>query len=132
MIEARATIQLIGRPVEVLQAGLRRVLKEIKEAYEVKNYDFLEPEEIGKNIFSAILEIEFVSKNVEDLFNFILEFGPISLEILKIENEKLDEASLEKFLNEVISKLMELITIVNKLKAENISLKKRINELMKK
>ena len=111
MILARATIQGLGKPKEYLEKVMKELLEKVKAKYEVVGYSFEKPSLIGKTVYEQLLVVEVRFRGIKEVFEFIMDFGPISMEVLELKLKKVDERELEEALQYVIFKLMDVVNL---------------------
>jgi len=66
------------------------------------------PKSTGNNVFTSFVEVIVEIKNFSGVLGFIIDFGPINIEILEPEGVvKIDSGELEGVINDFIAKLHE-------------------------
>lgn len=80
------------------------------QLYKVANIEILEPEKFGeeKPYYSGHIEAEIEFKDVEQMFDFLVKFMPVSFEILDPSILKVPSSHLTTPLNQLIGDLQQI------------------------
>jgi len=103
-------------------------VKEVKEIQVVKE-ELVDTKQMeDKKLWSNFAELELQVKEMGALIDFCFDFMPSSIEIL--EPEKIDGARepLTNLLNDLIGRLHQYDMLLKNLHAENIMLKKKVED----
>ena len=105
-IKIRAILEVLGRPENAVKLTLENIVKRVDDRKNIsvlsKHFSKLKSEERG--FFSAFVELDLEFEEFGEVIGFMLDFGPISLEILSPEELVLDAGSVEASLNELLTK----------------------------
>ncbi len=110
MFEIRCIIELFGKPADALLKVLDNIIKSIKEREEVEllKFEHGKPENVKGEFFSAFTEVTVRIRDIEKLIGFLIDFGPVNIEILKPVGEVvIDSNDLESVLNDLMNKIHE-------------------------
>jgi hypothetical protein len=88
----------------------------------IKDVDKLE----NSPLYSAFIEAEVLLKDIKELFKFSTFFTPSSLQILEPTKIKVDNITLQEFLNEIVSVINITVNNLKNLEAENRLLKEEL------
>ncbi|MEO2154713.1 MAG: hypothetical protein ABGW69_02795 [Nanoarchaeota archaeon] len=88
-------------------------------------------EVLNSPMFSAYVEVEILIKDIKSLFLFSTLFTPTSLQIIEPTKIKVDNITLQDFLNETISLLNNLFNNMKNLDAENKMLREELSNCKK-
>jgi hypothetical protein len=130
-IVVKAIIEIVGGPKEHVEDTLKKVVKNLKDNFKVLRYKIYETKEI-KKLWSAFSEIEIEFDSLNKLFGLCYDYFPSSIEILEPIKFELKNKDFEDLLNDLLAKLHLYSMIIKKLQAEDILLKKRLNEMVGK
>ncbi len=83
----------------------------------------------GTPMYSGFIETEILFKDIKELLKFAVNFTPSSLQIIEPTKLKVDNITLQDFLNEIISLLNNLFNTMKNLDAENKLLKEELNKI---
>ena len=105
-IVLRANIEILGKPETAVTSTLENIAARIEKRNSItllkKKIEKLKKEEQG--FFSSSLEVEVSVEDFSDMVGFILDFGPINIEILEPENISFDSGDIEEGLNQLLGK----------------------------
>ena len=124
-VELRCTIELMARPKEAAIDSLKKILATAEEngkKLRIYNEVYSEPKELEKDFYS----------DMESLFNFILDYAPSTIEVIKPEKVELPISSLQTLLNDISGRLNEMDQTIKVYSASNVLLQNENNELKKK
>lgn len=136
MVKARSIIEIVGGPKEHVDKAMGIVLDKLREGKEVKlikdKVFEAQPLEGKKPLFSTFCEIEIETKKMDDLFGFCFDFMPSSVEIYDPAELILNIDAVNDMVNELITKLHQYDMAFKNIYAQNIILKRQMDELTKK
>ncbi|MFH1317198.1 MAG: hypothetical protein ABII01_06765 [Candidatus Woesearchaeota archaeon] len=105
-INSRVIIEILGKPEGHVKDAMEKVVERIKNEDEIiiTNTDFsdLEPQE---SMFSAFVEVEMLTKNIEKLVWFCFDFLPSSVEIIEPQEFRYNAKEFSNFLNDLQARL---------------------------
>lgn len=98
------TFEVMGTAEDVVKKALEEHVKKFEddvrtEVYMKKFSDVEKLEIEGRILFSAICEVEFLSKNFRDVVNLVLVYGPSACEILEPERIEIELNEAQDILN---------------------------------
>ncbi len=79
-----------------------------------------------KPFWSTFAEVEIEVDGIETLVGFCFDFLPSSIEIIKPNKFMIEDASINNMLNDLIAKLHQYDMVLKNVHAQNILLKKKI------
>ena len=94
---------------ETATSGLADLLDKLDSDQRVKIYkkEFSDVQKVGKVVeafdeaYSQTVKVEFVVKNLDDLVEVVIEYGPSGMEVLEPKEIKLTNADAQAVLNRV-------------------------------
>lgn len=130
-LKARAVIEILGSPEQHVQKTMQMILDKAKQYPNttITSEKLFPAEKMGdKKLWSTFAELEMEAKTIQTLMGFCFDFMPSSLEILEPEEMALQHHALSDFLNDLLARLHHYDMILKNIHAENILLKKRLEE----
>jgi len=110
-------IEVMAVGKEVTKEALKKHLDKIKREKGIKIYkkNLEKAEKIGKkiekkDIYTQIVEMEFVIENLRKLSDFVMVYGPSALEILEPEKIQIDMNEAQEMLNRIATLLHSFTT----------------------
>ena len=133
--KGHSIIELLGRPKESVESGLKQVVStlessDIVKAGEIEVSDVVNAKDT-KTMFAGFIEFDVEFKTYDDIFGFLIDFMPSSLEINEPAELKLDHASFNNMLSDVIAKLHEYDKIVKDTITERVFLERKMDLLIR-
>lgn len=132
-VQTRAIIEILGKPKEGIESMLRDYTKKIRENnnYILLKEDFTEGEQVEgtESLFAAFVEVEFLSKNIEQVVWFCFDYMPSSIEVIEPQEFLHSAKTYTDFLNEVQGKMHEIDLMLKKTWRENQILLQNISTL---
>jgi DNA-binding Lrp family transcriptional regulator len=128
MISATAVVQIAGRPKEHVEKVLEEVSKKVDEhGYRTQRIELteVEPLEGEDDVYSGFFEVDLELKNHEQLFGFIQDFNPASIEVSDPDEFEMSLADYNALVTTVASTIQQYDQILKEKIAENQGLKKR-------
>jgi len=123
----RFTIEVMGKPPEMVDKTLRQVVKSFGERYKIVHEDYSEIKQIEKSsLFSGFVEIEFEVENFEKLFAAVIDYGPTIVEVVEPSEIKVRNIELQSALSDLVAKFHQFSKAIQYLKVENMKLKEKI------
>ena len=134
-VKARSIIEIVGGPKEHIDKAMSTVMEKLKGDEHVtllKEKVFeAQPLQDKKPLFSSFCEVEIEAKSVEDLFGFCFDFMPSSVEVFDPVDFNLKAETVNDMFNELITKLHQYDMAVRNIYAQNILLKRKLEEQTK-
>ena len=104
-----AGFEAMAVKAETATSGLADLLDKLDNDKRVKIYkkEFSDVQKVGKVVeafdeaYSQAVKVEFVVKNLDDLVEIVMEYGPSGMEILEPKEIKLSNADAQAVLNSV-------------------------------
>ena len=131
-ILAKAIIEVLGRPEEHVEETMKLVIDKTKklENVELIKKKIHEIKEQEGGLFSTFTEIEILTKNINTLFSFCLDFMPSSIDILEPVQHEIEVGDLNALLNDFLATLHKIDMLTKNFKMENELLKKNVRTLV--
>ena len=126
--KVRVVIEVVARPEKAAELMLQEIVKLVKKrrVINVLNEKHAKPEPVSKEFFTAFVELELEIQELSNVIGFIIDFGPVSLEILKPEDVvEIDAGDLEAVLNDLIGKVQDYDKKLKLVTAEYLKLRKK-------
>ncbi len=132
-IKARAVIEVLGKPKEHIENTINKYIDNIKEDnnFDVLTSEIMPAKEQENGMFSTFAELDFNTKQIENITAFCFDYMPSSIEIMEPEKMIMKSSQMSDLMNDLQSKLHMLDMAVKKLKNENIFLKKNTGTIIK-
>lgn len=133
-IELRCTLELMARPKDAAVESLKRILATAEEngkKLRISNAVYSEPKELEKDFYSAYVTFN-VSSDAESVINFILDYAPSAIEVIKPEGLKISMSSFQTLLNDISGRLNEMDQTIKVYSASNILLQNENADLKKR
>jgi DNA-binding Lrp family transcriptional regulator len=134
MITATAIVQIIGKPKDHLEKVITEVSEKIGElGYRSERVEIMpvEPLEGNEGLYSGLFEVDLLLKNHEQLFGFIQDFNPTSIEVSDPEEFEMSLADYNGLVTTVASTVQQYDTLLKDRIAEIAVLKQRVDLLTK-
>lgn len=128
MIEARLTIEMMGRPKKALQNALETVVKEIKEQNKVEKVHYSKPKKVGKTLFTAFTEFIVSVEDYGKLMGIIVDYIPTIVEILSPQNINIGMEELQDSLNDFVTMINGFDRQLKVAQSKNASLERELKE----
>ena len=131
-ILAKAIIEVLGRPKEHVEETMKLVIDKAKklEDVELVKKKVHESEKQEGGMFSTFTEMEILTKNMNTLFSFCLDFMPSSIDILEPVQHDLESGDLNALLNDFLATLHKIDMLTKNFKMENELLKRNVRTLL--
>jgi hypothetical protein len=109
-LELRCSVELIAKPKETVVDALKRLVHGIEEngkKLEVSSESYSEPKLVEKDFYSAFATFN-IKADFMSLVNFVLDYAPSSIEVLKPGKMEVSLADLQTTLNDISGRLNEM------------------------
>jgi len=120
---ARVILEIIGKPKEHIEKALKDYVVQLSknDLYHLLEANFEEAIKLegDKDMFSTFVEIEFFTKDLGDLMNFVIEYMPSSIEVLQPAGMNIQASFVSHMLTELAGKLHLVDGALKKVNAEN-------------
>jgi len=120
---SRAIIEIVGKPKEHVEESLNSFIVKISkdERYSLTSYDIEKANKVEKseNLYSVFAEIEFLSKTIEEIMNFVIDYMPASIEVLEPSSLYTSANFFSNMLTELVGRLHSIDMEFKKVKAQN-------------
>jgi hypothetical protein len=88
-----------------------------------------QPVKVSDKMFSAFIEMEFLSESLVQLVGVLYDYMPSSVEIIEPEDPISDDPqAITMILNDLLARLHRYNQVIHALRAENIILKKQLKK----
>lgn len=129
-IITRFVVELMGSPKDHVENTMKLVMDKISkdEKFKVKDMKMYELTEV-KSLWSTFIDVEIEFNELKDIMGFCFDYMPSSVEV--IEPERLKDFKLNnisELMNEMLAKLHKYDLILKNLNAENIMMRKKLEE----
>lgn len=127
-LKIRVIIEILGSPKEHVERIINQVMEELeKKDIKILKKEISKPKTVEK-FFSSFADVEFTCEGVEKLMDICFDFMPSVVEIIEPEEMRFDAKKMEDFLNDLLAKLHKQSMITRNLHAENVLMKKQLEE----
>src|SRR3989344_6893563 len=131
-ILAKVVIEIVGGPKEHVDMTIRKYMDEIRDEFNVIKHELYDAEPLKeekfKRMFSSFVDLEMEFNNFKDIVGFCFDYMPSSIDIIKPDKANLESKELMDMLNDLMAKLHNLDMRVKNLIAENVLLKRELEE----
>jgi hypothetical protein len=127
IIRARFILEALGKPKDVVIKALKDLVKQIKkDGRGVEKEHYSKPKKSGDIFFSAFAEFEIICGDLEDLLGAILDYTPVTVEIIEPDRISIDISSLQEIVNDISSRFNNLDKQIKILQAANTVLQRKL------
>jgi len=128
MIKINTIIEVVGFPREHVDETLDSVLDKLKleDGIIVLNKKITKAKKIGE-MWSAFVELEIETKDLQKLSYFCFNYMPSSIEIIDKGRLDLSVNDVSNVFNDLLSKIHQYNVILKNMQAENVIMKKRLS-----
>ena len=133
-IYAHAVVEVMGKPKDHVEKTVDLMLNNLKErkGIELTNIERNEAEQLDDSpMYTAFFEIDAEFRNFEELYGFIIDHMPTSIEINDPEEFRLDLAALNNMIAEFLGRLHGFDKVIKEKIAENVVLHKKMDHLIR-
>jgi len=136
-VQAKAIIEVIGKPKEHVEGALKEYIEKIKNNSEIEvlKSEISEIKEVkddlNQGLWSTFVDIEILVKDLPTLTGFCFDYMPSSIEIIEPKELKLRENQLSTFLNDLQGKLHQMDMVAKQINHQNTFLKNNVNALLR-
>jgi hypothetical protein len=127
----RAVIEVLAKPEKAAVLMLKEIAKLVdkREKIRVLEEKHAKPENIGGDFFTAFVELELEVDDFSNLVGFIIDFGPVSIEIIEPEDlVEIDVGDMEAVLNDLIGKIQDYDKKLKLVTAEYLKFRKKATQ----
>lgn len=129
-IRARFIIEVMGKPKEMVTKALKDITSEMKkDGHKIEKDTYSKPKKSGKHFFSAFTEFEIIFEHLEDFIGAILDYMPITVEILEPDKADIEIGPLQEIINDLTSRLDNFDKQIRMLQATNVILQRKLQML---
>lgn len=133
--KGHSIIEILGRPKESVESALKQVVSALNgsdflKASEIEVSDVINAKDT-KTMFTGFLEFDIEFKTYDDIFGYLIDFMPSSLEINEPAELKFDLASFNNMVSDIIARLHEYDKIVKDKVTETVFLEKKMDLLIR-
>jgi hypothetical protein len=131
---ARIILELLGSPEEHINQTLKDVVNKVKEEKEIKvvKAKLFDAEQQENKLWSAFAEIELESKDMKRILDLCFDYMPSTIEILEPAGMEMDSEDIASLFNDLLAKLHKYDMLLKNFHAENVVMKKQLEEIHKK
>ncbi len=104
-IKVRIYLELMGWPKEALNENLKKIVGQVKDKWNIYKEDYSEPEKVGDKMFSSYVEFESEVPDINQLFSFVLNYGPTVVEILEPNEVYVSGSDMQDIMADISSKV---------------------------
>jgi hypothetical protein len=127
-IRARFIIEVMGKPKEMVTKALKDITSEMKkDGHKIEKDNYSKPKKSGEHFFSAFTEFEILFDNLEDFLGAIVDYMPITVEILEPDKIDIEIGPLQEIINDLTSRLDNFDKQIKVLQATNIILQRKLH-----
>ena len=130
-ILSRIILQIAGKPKDHVEKTLNALVKDITKYENIKivKYEIEEATE-EENMWTGFAEAEIITKDIEILTDFCVQYMPSSVEILQPDKPLADAQKTTNFLNDLLVKLHDVSMKIKNANAQNEILNKNARTLL--
>lgn len=134
MIRATAMVQIVGKPKEHIEKVLDEVSSKVEEhGYKTERLEVMPVEILDEDegFYSGLFEVDLALKNHEQLFGFIQDFNPLSMEVTDPDEFEMTLPEYNALVSTVAGTVQQYDGIIKEKLGENAALVKRNDALTK-
>lgn len=126
------TFEVVGKPKSHVEKSLEEYLENIKkdERITIVTEERGEAEE-QEGFWSTFAESEMIINDLGTVIWLCINFSPASIEILEPENKTMTAPALTAWINDFLSKLHEVASVIRDTQQKNVKLNESLNALIK-
>lgn len=130
-IRINAIFEVIGHPKKHIEDTIKAYIANIKsdEEVEVIKEEYDDCEEVDKDLFSVVAEVEMLLKTTEKITWLCLNFAPASIEILEPDKITYNQRDINHWVNDLLAKLHEIGILQKKIASDNEGLIRNFNAM---
>jgi len=130
-LRVNVIFEIIGHPKKYVEDSMKAYIANIKLDQEiiVLKEEYEDVEEIDKELFSIVAEVEMLVAKIEKLTWLCINFSPASIEIMEPDSISLEQREINNWLNDFLSRLHEIGVIQKKVASENEGLIRNFNAM---
>jgi len=126
-IRTKMVFEIAGMP----EAHVAKTMKDVMDKFEkedikVINITIHSTRSMGEKVFSTFSEAEFLTPRVSNLFGYVYDYMPSSVEILEPDNLTETTANVSDIINDAVAKLHQYDNAFKKLYTTNVMLKNQL------
>ena len=133
-LELRCVIELIGKPKEAVIDSLKKITENIEEngnKLQASEIEYADPKEVKDGFFASFSKFK-IRGRAADLFGFVMDYAPSSIEVLSTRETKLSVTDLQALLNDLAGRMTEMDQRIKIFSGQTILLSQQLEELKKK
>lgn len=134
MIRATAIVQILGKPKEHIEKVVKDIADTIPEqGYTVERTELMpvEPAEGEDGLFSGLFEVDIKVKDHEELFAFIQDYNPTTIEVSEPDEFTMRLPEYNGLVTTIVSIVQQYDQLLKEKIAENIAVSKRADQLIR-
>lgn len=134
MIKATAIVQVLGRPKEHIEQVLKDIAARVDEqGYKTERLELMPVEESEEQdgYYSGLFEVDLELKDHEQLFGFIQDYNPLSVEVTDPDYFEMGLADYNALVSTVAATVQQYDRIVREKINENVAAIKRVDVLIR-
>lgn len=130
-LRAIVIFELVGKPKQHIEQTIKAYIENVKtqEGIICLREEFDETQELEKDVFSTVSEVEILVQNMEKLTWLCLNFTPASVEIVEPQQKTLEQQEITHWLNDLLARLHEIGMIQKNLQGQHQVLVKNFNAM---
>ena len=130
-MKIRANLNIVGRPEKLVLEILQSLAEKIENNFKVSKKKILNPEPMSKNLFSGFLEVELELKGFQETVEFMLDYVPVTIEILENKDVTTPLGEFQSGMTDLITRIQEYEEGIKGLRAANTLFKKQLESISK-
>jgi len=133
-VHIRSIIEVMGKPKEHVDETLLNLLKKLSEekAINIIKYDIEEAIGIEESsLFSTFAEVEFVSKSINDVMNYAVDYTPSSIEVIEPASMTVQANFISNLMTELVGRIHTIDGEFRKVVAKNKYLSESLTTMIK-
>ncbi len=125
-----SNLNVIGKPAKLVQEVLEKTLDKLENEKKVLKKKILKPKKMGKNFFSGFLEIELELEGFQELIEFLLDYGPVTIEVLGDKDVTIPLGEFQSAISDMVARFQEYEEGIRGLRAANIMITKQLQPFL--
>lgn len=126
----KAIFEIAGFPEKHIEKTINLLANKLrKERIKIIEQTINKPKKVGEKMFSAYIDMEFLSKSLSQIMGLIYDYLPSSIEIIEPDDPISDDPqSMTEILNDLIARLHKYNQTIHGLIAQNKLLQKQLQK----
>ncbi|MGE0793251.1 MAG: hypothetical protein AB7V77_03690 [Candidatus Woesearchaeota archaeon] len=130
-IRINTIFEVVGHPKKHVEDTIKAYIANIKSNSDliVLKEEYEDVDEIDKDTFSVVAEVEMLVPNLEKITWLVMNFSPASIEIIEPDKFEMQQRDVNMWLNDLLSKIHEVGVMQKAISSQNQGLIRNFNAM---